>query len=564
MSLNGALQVGQSAILASQAAITVAGNNMANAATPGYHRQRVGIMPGRPEAVGGGQFVGTGVQLGSITRQIDVALQARLRTAIGEQAGAAIDQRFLSAIEMLQNELTDADISSQLSAFFNGWSELANNPTDSGMRSLVLQQGESLAGGIRQLRQEYSVVREEIDRGLAVSVERADGLLDEIAQLNIQIAQTESGAGQANTLRDQRDVLVDQLSELINVTTVDQPNGAVDVLVGSIPVVLSGESRGLELRMDSKDGVLEASIRVGADGSELMVDNGTIGALIRQRDETVDPAIEQLDSFAHQLIHQVNRVHSQGQGTTGWTSVQGTTPVTSTSVALSTDASGIPFDMENGSFIVSVVDSETGSRSSYLIQIDPDSMSMDDLVNKINLEINGSSATASTAIDGSLRIDAASGYELEFSEDSSGVLAALGVNTFFTGSSGHDIGVSETLAGNPSLLGAGGEYILGSNTTALAMVELQDLAIDDLGGRSLRESWQAGVTDLAVRTSAANTRLEGASLVRQSLDAQSQAVSGVSLDEEAIDLMSYQRQFQAAARFISVIDETLQSLMSIA
>ena len=162
------------------------------------------------------------------------------------------------------------------------------------------------------------------------------------------------------------------------------------------------------------------------------------------------------------------------------------------------------------------------------------------------------------------RIDAASGYELEFSEDSSGVLAALGVNTFFTGSSGHDIGVSETLAGNPSLLGAGGEYILGSNTTALAMVELQDLAIDDLGGRSLRESWQAGVTDLAVRTSAANTRLEGASLVRQSLDAQSQAVSGVSLDEEAIDLMSYQRQFQAAARFISVIDETLQSLMSIA
>ena len=82
MSLNGALQVGQSAILASQAAISVAGNNMANAATPGYHRQRIGIIPGRPEAIGRGQFVGTGVQIGSITRQIDVALQARMRTAI--------------------------------------------------------------------------------------------------------------------------------------------------------------------------------------------------------------------------------------------------------------------------------------------------------------------------------------------------------------------------------------------------------------------------------------------------------------------------------------------------
>ena len=211
MSLNGALQIGKSAILASQAAIGVAGNNMANAATPGYHRQRVGIIPGRPEAIGRGQFVGTGVHLGTITRQIDVALQARLRSAIGDQAGAAIEQRFLTAIELLQNELTDADLSSQLSAFFNSWSELANNPNDSGMRSLVLQQGESLAGGIRQLRHEYTVVREEIDRGLGTSIERADGLLEEIAALNIQITQTEQGVGQANTLRDQRDVLIERM-----------------------------------------------------------------------------------------------------------------------------------------------------------------------------------------------------------------------------------------------------------------------------------------------------------------------------------------------------------------
>lgn len=563
MSLNGALNIGRSAILSSQAAMTVAGNNMANAATPGYHRQRVGIIPGRPEAIGAGQFVGTGVQLGSITRQIDVALQARLRTAIGEQAGAAVDQQFLSAIELLQNELTGSDISSELSAFFNSWSELANNPNDSGMRSLVLQQGESLAGGISQLRREYTVVREEIDRGLGVSVERANGLLEEIAQLNTQIAQTESGAGQANTLRDQRDALVDQLSELMNVTTVDQPNGAVDVLVGSIPVVLAGESRGVRVDIESQGDVLVSSIRVGADGSDLVVDNGTIGALLRQRDETVDPAIQQLDDFANELINQVNRVHSQGQGTIGWSSVTGHTRVDDTTVALSTDEAGIPFDMENGSFVLSVVNSETGSRASYLIQVDPDTMSLDDLAAEINLVVGGPGATASVTPDGALQLDSVAGYEMEFSEDSSGVLAALGINTFFTGSDGVDIAVSEDLAGNPALLGAGAEHIAGSNTSALAIVALQDAAIERFGGRSLRESWSAGVSDLAVRTSAANTRLQGASLVKESLQAQSQAVSGVSLDEEAIDLMSYQRQFQAAARYVSIIDETMQSLMSI-
>jgi flagellar hook-associated protein 1 FlgK len=563
MSLNGSLQIGRSAILASQAAMTVAGNNMANAATPGYHRQRVGIIPGRPEAIGSGQFAGTGVQLGSITRQIDVALQARLRTAIGEQAGAAINQQFLSAIEMLQNELTGSDISSELSEFFNSWSELANNPTDSGMQSLVLQQGESLAGGISQLRQEYTVVREEIDRGLGVSVDRANGLMDEIAQLNIQIAQTEGGAGQANTLRDQRDVLVDQLAELINVTTVDQANGSVDILVGSIPVVLSGMSRGIQLDVDSKGDGMEASIRVAADGSDLTVENGTIGALLRQRDETVDPAIDQLDAFTNELIQQVNRVHSQGQGMSGWTSLEGTTRVSNTGVALNAAEAGIPFDMENGSFVLSVVQAETGSRASHLVQIDPNSMTLDGLVSAINMAVGGSGAVASVSSEGALQLNSAAGYEMEFSEDSSGVLAGLGVNTFFSGSSGVDIAVSEALIGNPSLLGSGSEHIAGSNTNALAIVELQDTDIDKLGGRSLRESWLSGVSELAVRTSAANTRLQGASLVKESLQAQSQVVSGVSLDEEAIDLLAYQRQFQAAARYISIIDETMQSLMSI-
>ena len=562
MSLNGALQVGRSAIVASQAAIGVAGNNMANAATPGYHRQRVGIIPGRSEAIGRGQFVGTGVQLGTITRQIDVALQARLRSAIGEQAGAVIDQRFLSAIELLQNELTDADLSSQLSAFFNSWSELANNPNDAGMRSLVLQEGESLAGGIRQLRQEYTVVREEIDRALGVSVERANGLLGEIAELNKQIAQTEQGVGQANSLRDQRDVLIDELSELLDVTTIEQSNGSVDVLVGSVPVVLAGESRGLEMRCESRGGELEVSVRVAADGSDLTVRSGVIGALLSQREGTVDPAIEQLDTFAHELIYQVNRVHSQGQGMKGWSSVTGLTQLNDQTVALGADGSGLPFEIESGSFLITVQDSESAAQSTHFIQIDP-TMSLNDLVDQINNSTIGTGITASVSADRSLVITAATGDELTFSEDSSGALAALGINVFFSGSTGEDVGVSEVIRGDASLLGAGAENITGSNAVALEIAALQDKSVESLGGKSLREYWQAGVNELAVRTNAANTRLEGATLVRESLDAQNAAVSGVSLDEEAIDLLSFQRQFQAAARFISVIDETLQSLMAI-
>ncbi len=138
MSLTGALQIGRSTLTASQAALQVAGNNMANAATQGFHRRSVHLSPVRGEIIGRGQYIGQGVNLSSIRREIDIALQARLRNAVGNEHSAMIEQRFLSAIETLQNELTDNDISTMLSTFFNNFSELANNPEDTAIRSVVL------------------------------------------------------------------------------------------------------------------------------------------------------------------------------------------------------------------------------------------------------------------------------------------------------------------------------------------------------------------------------------------------------------------------------------------
>ena len=167
MSLNGSLQVGRSALVASQAALQVAGNNMANAATKGYHRRTVHLTPLRDEVAGRGFYVGRGVQLVAIRREVDAALQARLRDAVSEEHGAIVDQRFLAMIETLQHELSGDDVSSQLSAFFNAFSELANNPEDQAVRAVVIQQGQALAGRISGLRSDYNVVIKEIDRTIA-------------------------------------------------------------------------------------------------------------------------------------------------------------------------------------------------------------------------------------------------------------------------------------------------------------------------------------------------------------------------------------------------------------
>jgi len=566
MGLNGALQIGRSAMLSSQAAISVTGNNLANAATPGYHRQIAGLTPNGSSPIGRNQFVGTGVALTTINRAIDSALQSRLRDAISDENAAAIDERFLSSVEAIQNELSDNDLSSKLSAFFNAFSELANNPIDNAVRSVVVQQAVSLTDHVNLLQDQYTMLRTESDRAIGASVERVDGLLGEIAVLNGQIAMAEGGGGggSANSLRDRRDQLIDEVSGFIDIDTVPQENGSVDILVGSIPVVLAGESRGVTMRTQSGPNGLEVSIRVEEDGTILDAKSGSIGALQRQREETILPAMATLDDFASQLVFQVNDIHAQGQGLANRTEVSGSVVGIDADENLNATGSGVPWEIRNGVFELHVVNASTGLRATYQVAVDPDEMSLQDLVDRINVDLGVSDATASIGPSGEFRITADPGHEIAFSDDSSGVLAGLGVNGLFTGSNAREITVDAALLDDPSLLATSKDFTSGGNDSALAIVELENRAIDAFGGRSLREKWQSEVNTLAVATGAARTRYESSVLVRESLEAQNQAVSGVSIDEEAIDLMTLQRQFQAAARFITVIDEAMQVLLSIA
>ncbi len=563
MSINGALQTGRSALAASQAAMQVAGDNMANAATPGYHRRSVHLSSSTDTVVGRNQFVGQGVQLQEIRREVDVALQSRFHDAISKEHGAQIDQRFLTALETIQNEMTDNDLSTKLSEFFNAFSELANNPDDNAVRSLVVQEGLNVASRLGEMREEYNTLRDEIDTTLGTSVEKVNDILDQVGQINTQIAQTELGAGESGSLRDKRDALIKELSEYLDVSTVDQPNGAVDVHVGSTPIVLAGESRGIELRQTSGEGSTNVSLRVADDGTKLDPDGGRIGALMRQRNDTIQPAIDDIDTMAEQLIYQVNRLHSQGQGRIGQSQIHGTYAPENIDVTLNHPDADLPYSIEKGSFFIHVTHANSGERTSHRIDIDGDELSMNDLVDRINNDVDVPNVTASTALDGSLVLDAEEGFEISFSEDSSGALAALGMNTFFTGHNAATIDVHEKVQNNVGLVAAGSDHVEGSNGTALAIADLQDVQFSALDDRSIREFWQQSVSKLAVRTEAANEAVDSTRLVRESLDAQIQAVSGVSLDEESINLLQFQRQFQAAARFINVIDETIQTLLAI-
>lgn len=579
MGLTSSLQIGRSALTASQVALQVTGNNFANAATPGYSRQLIGLTP-NIDARYGGFFLGRGVGVQSINRSVDSALQARLWTGISQERFAATVSQTLSTVESTLNELTDNDLSSEFGRFFDAWSQLASSPNEDGRRSLVIQQGRTLAASIRSLRSDLGTLRRQVENQITASVQSADNLMRQIADLNSAIVNSEGGSATANSLRDQRDVLIGQLSELMDVSTVEQPSGAIDVLVGSTPVVLAGVSRGVELRRDVIDGETRLSVAVKDDTTDLDITAGSIGGLLDQRDATIDQTINRLDEIAGQLIFQVNRIHTAGYSKTPLTATTGTQRVPSADVsrALNDPANstfgGLPFRAVNGGFLVTVTNSVTGASETVRIDVDLDGINNsgtpgygdDSSVQSIAAALNAvDNISARVNPDGTLSIEAAGGHSFAFSEDTSGALAVLGINTFFQGSSADDIEVRQALHNNPAML-ATGRIIAGSptdNGAALAILALRDQANDALNGQSITGSWLDAANDVGARAAAASNRAEAAGLVRESLDAQRSALSGVSIDEESINLLNYQRQYQGAARFISVIDELTQTLLSI-
>lgn len=579
------MSIGRSALAASQVAIQVTGNNFANASTPGYSRQRLDLVALQDQRWG--QFqVGRGVGVANIARQVDQALQNRLNGSLSDRGSADVGQNFLSQVESTLNELGSNSLSDMFNQFFDAWSELANSPNRDGARALVVQQGRTVAGALRQTRDDLTSARNQLDQQLAAAVQQASGLLDQIAELNVQIVNSEggggaNGGGQANSLRDQRDQLISQLAGFTDISTVQQDSGSIDILIGSTPVLLNGASRGLVLNRTVTASGSDLTVAVREDNTTLSFRGGTIGGLLEQRGGTVERTIDSLDSIASQLIFEVNKIHSTGYAGSPVSSLQGTrtAPAPDTTRALNDPANltfaGLPFKAVNGGFLVSVKNTTTGATQTVRINVDLDGIdatgapgfandtSITSLATSLGTVPN---LTASVNPDGTLKIDAAQGFAVSFAEDSSGVLAVLGVNSYFTGSSATDIDVRAELVAQPRLLSTG-QNVAGQptdNAAALSIAGLRTKGLNALGGASVAGAWRDTAQVVGADAQAANSRADAAKLVNEGLDAQRQAISGVSIDEESVNLLNYQRMYQGAARFISVVDELTQTLLAMA
>ncbi len=321
----------------------------------------------------------------------------------------------------------------------------------------------------------------------------------------------------------------------------------------------------------------------GQDNTRRVV-GGSLAGYFNFRDDYIGKYRDKLDAFSQSLVWETNRIHSQGAGLEPQTVTTGTYAVDSDTVALGSDASGLAFSdrITSGSARVFIYNASTGalvsnatldfSSAAGVQNFDPASNSLEDVRDAINRTFGG--ALSATIVNHRLQINAESGYEFELGEDTTGLWAALGINTFFDGADAREISFNASVKEDLAHINAGhvngaGESNAGDNTSALAMTHLEakkvDISTIHSGSVSvtLASFYNSLVAEVGGDTERADFNYIYQKALSDDLDRRQQEVSGVNLDEEMSDMIKFQHSYTAAAKLITTADQMMQTLLGL-
>ena len=579
MLLFDSLHMASNAMSASQLGMQVVGQNLTNANTAGYVREQLVLETGTSRQMGNGVVTGTGVSVNGVRQVIDNFLEERLRSSTSDAMSSATQEKYYTELEVLLNETTDSDLSSSLSAFFNSIDNVLNQPEDVNYREMTVTQGQKLAEDINRIALTIVNMQRDVNTSIGMAADEINSLIAKIEELNTSITLVETKQGtEALGLRDQRLDALSKLSNLINIKTVeDAQSGKVSVYCGSDVLLADGIRNEVYVdgQKENSDDVVMAKLCIRDSMTPLDVRSGTVYGLYQAHETILGGYAQKLDDFANDLIREFNKVYTQGQGLTGFSELSSPAKLDHPEQPINT--ADLDYPITSGVLTVQVYNKQNNTTIDYDIEIfvedlpvsDPFSLkqtpeatgtSLIDLAAAIDA-VDGLSATVNS--HGQLEISSDNtNYEFAFARDTGGVLSALGMNTFFTGSSAASIGVNETVV-NDALKFAASRGGVGADTengVLLAAMGIEKNA--DLGGKSLIGYYEGIVSETMLAASTVKAVAASDSLYQQSLQTQRDSISGVNVDEETILMMTYQRMFQANSRLVTIIDEMLSTLIN--
>jgi flagellar hook-associated protein 1 FlgK len=309
--LNIALQSMQ----AEQEALATTTNNIANANTPGYTRETVSFEE-TPPVQYGGLLLGDGVTIGQITSQRDSLLQAGLEQQTQQQAKYNSYLGTMQQVQSLFNESSGNGVQGSVTAFFNSLQQLSTSPSDSNLRQAVLTAAQNMAQTFNTTAGNLSQMQQSANVTVTQTVNQINSLTSQIASVNAQVTAATASGQNAGTFIDQRDQLIQQLSGLVDVSTIDTGNGGVTLTTSNGTALVAGNQ---SFQLTTQTSAVSGFQDVYSQGSDITssLAGGSLAGAIQARDVTIPSILSSLDALAYGIGSSVNSVNEAGTDING-------------------------------------------------------------------------------------------------------------------------------------------------------------------------------------------------------------------------------------------------------
>lgn len=542
-----------SSLNATLAGIRTTQHNIANASTEGYHRQEIRTSSSTPEFLGSNWF-GTGVQTDNVVRLYSRFLDNELRTYEGQLSGREVYSFYAGQVDsLLGDDESNLDVAMQ--KFFSGVNEVANNPTSVAAREQMLAQGKNLAGRMQLLGGRLESLNTSVNQELDSAVTQINAYVQRIAGLNAAIGFGGSISQAPNDLLDQRDQLISDLNELVNVSQVQQSDGSVGVFLSNgQPLIVGGTTQQLLSINDPQDVSRKTLAMQATSGNVIYMSNeqitdGRVGGLLAFRDEVLLPSMKDLGRIAVALADQFNGQHAQGfdlAGTAGGLFFGSADAMLRPPMANAGNTGAAPtlgLSLDNAANLTS---------SDYRLDYDGANYNL--------VRLSDNTSVGSAAPGGSITADGLT-LSLAGATPDAGDQWLLRPTQFAAGD------ISVVLNNAARIAAAGGTLGVsngtGDNSNALALAGLQSGLTLSGGTATYSVSYNQLVTRNAILAGSADTDVTTYTNLSSITRDSQQSVSGVNLDEEAARLIQYQQAYQAAARAMQISSALLDEILAI-
>ncbi|MGE0600554.1 MAG: flagellar hook-associated protein FlgK [Dehalococcoidia bacterium] len=568
MGLSIGLDTAVKALRAHQLAVDVASHNIANAQTPGFSRQRVLL---RPIGIDGSDHftrdnllgrAGYGVDAKDVNRIRDTFLDFQARQGMSTRGQYNAFSTPLSNAEVVFNDPSDDGMSALLGKFWAAWHDVVNEPESLPGRTALIHATTTFTQRVKAAYDQLTQQRLDLNQTVSGIGEQINAKATEIAGLNLQIKQVELNGDMANDLRDRRDLILDELSQLGNISYAEDESGSMSVYLGTHELVFGTSARTVKTVDDpANPGMVKLQFNI--DNDDVKVSSGQLKGILDARDVALPELIGKLNNLATGIMNSVNSLHQTGYGLDGSTGLAFFTGTDASNMAINSAIAGSPQSIATAS--------ATGSPGDPSI-----ALAIANLQQSTNM-LSGSGANDLVVNEALSAGNVASGITLAGSlQPGTYHMVAVGPNVElrYGSATGPVVGTATLADINPP--GGSITFMNGTNTVATISMTVsapytaatQQADLTAAGNNTMQVEASAStyysniVSVLGADVNRSKGLEDSSGLLVDHLDTLRQSVSGVNIDEEVTNLNSSQHAYNAAAKVITVIDEMLDTLIN--